>query len=310
MHKRSISPVISTLILVIIVVSACMLYYSRISEMFSRSRGSVEIRIEEVKLYKFEDKVLLIVSIENSGGKPVAAIIITGRDDNGKWFALPVMPSFTSQLQGGLFTICREWGVASYSETGPYAENLSEFRYGLLQEKTMGVKVLANVDTVGNPIAQNVNDKYSLQYVGYIYIPDDGTYQFAVDGSDAVAILIDDNEVASWYGQHEFSGDWSHTGSITLSRGYHKFEVLMQEWDGSDGVKAAWKKPGDMDFSIIPQDHFYYVELQPSGIANCTRIFLPEHAFSFTNGKAYMMNIMAYSPDGDVYVRTISVLCS
>jgi len=33
-----------------------------------------------------------------------------------------------------------------------------------------------------------------------------------------------------------------HRGSITLSKGYRKFEALMQEWGGGDGIKVVWKK--------------------------------------------------------------------
>jgi len=102
---------------------------------------------------------------------------------------------------------------------------------------------------------------------------------------------------------------WSHRGSITLDKGYHKFEALMQEWWGGDGIKVAWKKPHDKDFSIIPGDYFYYGEIQLGETTNST-FLIPSSIYSFTSGDSYPITVTAYSLDGDVYTKTIFTVCS
>ena len=308
MRGRALSPILATLILVAIVVSAGLIYYMQTSGMFSRLFSRIEVQIVSVNLYKFEDKALLMASVKNTGSKPLETVIIYGIDDDGEYFSF-FLPPAQDGLQHGLLTICREWGVASLGETGFYADDLAEFRCSFFHEKILGIKILSNVDTVGNPVVSGRGDKYSLQYIGLIYIPVDGTYEFAVDGDDAVAVLIDDREVATWYGPHGFSWGWSHRGSITLDRGYHKFEALMQEWGGGDGIKVAWKKPHDKGFSIIPGDYFYYGEIHPGETTNST-FLISSSIYSFTSGVSYPIAVSAYSLDGDVYAKTIFTVCS
>ena len=83
----------------------------------------------------------------------------------------------------------------------------------------------------------------------------------------------------------------------------------MQEWWGGDGIKVAWKKPHDKDFSIIPGDYFYYGEIQLGETTNST-FLIPSSIYSFTSGDSYPITVTAYSLDGDVYTKTISAVCS
>jgi len=305
---RAVSPILATLILAAIVISAGIYLYAQASGILHRQYSRVDVQIVSLDLFKFEDKALLMASVKNTGSKPLEAILIYGIDDDGECFGTFLPPPHDG-LQNGLLIICREWGVASYDKTGSYADNITEFRYSLFHEKILGMKILPNVDAVGNPVVSGRGDRYSLQYIGLIYAPVDGTYEFAVDGDDAVAVLIDDKEVATWYGGHGFSGGWSHSGSITLDSGYHKFEALMQEWYGGDGIKVAWKKPGDAIFSIIPSSNFYYAEINPGETSNSTSLISPD-TYSFTSGDSYPITVTAYSLDGDVYVKTVSAVCS
>ena len=306
--NRVVSPILATLILAAIVISAGLLVYAQLSGMLCRQYSRIEVQVVSLDLYRFEDKALLTVSAKNTGSKPLEPIFIYGIDDDGEYFGT-FLPPVQNGLQHGLLTICREWGVSSYGETGPYADSLAEFRCSFFHEKILGVKALPRVDTIGNPVVPSRGDRYSLQYIGLIYAPADGRYEFAVDGGGALAVLIDDREAAAWYGGHGFSGGWSRRGAITLDRGYHKFEVLMQEWGGGDGIRVAWKKPGDASFSIIPSDYFYYGEIQPGETVN-TSLLIPSSNCSFTSGASYPITVTAYSLNGDVYTKTVSAVCS
>jgi hypothetical protein len=44
----------------------------------------------------------------------------------------------------------------------------------------------------------------------------------------------------------------------------------MEENGGGDGIKVAWKKPGDSDYEIIPKKYFYHVpaSIDSSGLNN------------------------------------------
>lgn len=94
---------------------------------------------------------------------------------------------------------------------------------------------------------------------GYVYAPQDGTYEFGVDGSDACDLEVDSQSVASFYGQHAPQGSGGvpdftgHTGSIDLEEGWHQIAVRVECRSAGGGALAlGWKKPGDPSFSIIP----------------------------------------------------------
>jgi flagellin-like protein len=90
---RGVSPIIATLILAAIVVSASLVFYVQTSGMLSRLFGKIEVQIVSLDLYKFEDKVLLMVSVRNTGNKPVIGIIVSGVDDKGRRFSLALPPA-------------------------------------------------------------------------------------------------------------------------------------------------------------------------------------------------------------------------
>ena len=72
-----------------------------------------------------------------------------------------------------------------------------------------------------------------------------GTYQFAVDGDDAVEAYVDGTLVASWYQPHGDCGYCTtHSGSITLTAGNHTVLYRHQELGGGDNYRLLWLPPG------------------------------------------------------------------
>lgn len=112
----------------------------------------------------------------------------------------------------------------------------------------------ANIDWTSSPFS--LKEFFSVEYRGFIYAPVDGWYQFATDSDDASEIEIDGQIVVGWYGPHGPAGNWSHNGSIYLKAGWHNFVYRMEEAWGGEAARAAWKKPGDADFSVIPASAF------------------------------------------------------
>lgn len=113
---------------------------------------------------------------------------------------------------------------------------------------------LPNVDWTSPP--SSLQDRFSAEHRGLLYAPVSGTYWFATDSDDASEIEVDGRVVVGWYGGHVPSGDWSHAGSVDLSAGWHVFVYRMEEGVGGQAARAAWKKPGDSAFSVIPRDAF------------------------------------------------------
>ncbi|MFB6203284.1 MAG: PA14 domain-containing protein [Candidatus Nanohaloarchaea archaeon] len=97
---------------------------------------------------------------------------------------------------------------------------------------------------------------YSWKAEGYIYAPESGTYTIGIDSDDASDVFVEGQKIASWYGGHAVAGGYGHSGQITLSRGWHPIKVRMEEGGGQDGVSLAWKKPGESDFKVIPDDRY------------------------------------------------------
>jgi hypothetical protein len=95
-------------------------------------------------------------------------------------------------------------------------------------------------------------DGYSWKATGKIWIPVAGEYTFATDSDDSSDILIDGAQVVGWYGGHGMVNDFSHSGRVTLTRGWHTITVRMTEGGGGDGVHIGWGKPGAVLFQNTP----------------------------------------------------------
>ncbi|WP_225041995.1 PilC/PilY family type IV pilus protein [Xanthomonas campestris] len=116
-----------------------------------------------------------------------------------------------------------------------------------------GTGATATVNTSGgnnNPFSgQNScrNDNYSTQISGNISIPASGTYEFAVNGDDAVEVQINGTVVVGWYGGHGQDSSAaalnSHSGSIFLNQGNYTVRFRHQEGNGDDNWQLYWRRP-------------------------------------------------------------------
>ncbi len=111
------------------------------------------------------------------------------------------------------------------------------------------------IDGSGNPFTNPhaaANEYYLHIYKGTlnIEVADAGDYEFAVDGDDALELIINGNVVAYWYGGHGRKGTTppstyptGSTGSISLAAGHHALEFRHQETAGDDWYHLWWKGP-------------------------------------------------------------------
>ena len=120
------------------------------------------------------------------------------------------------------------------------------------------------VDTINrrgfnnNPYQADPDERYLSIFEGYIYIPKDGVYAFAVNGDDAVELIIDKNYFG-WYGGHGADGV-SHNRLFRLRKGYHKIKFRHQEWSGSDNYQLYWRRPGERRYTIVPKSNLFHCQ--------------------------------------------------
>ncbi|MGD9731566.1 MAG: PilC/PilY family type IV pilus protein [Desulfamplus sp.] len=126
-----------------------------------------------------------------------------------------------------------------------------------------------------NPYDGN-DSNYMSVFTGSINIITSDTYQFAVDGDDAVELIIDGNVVAGWYGDHGKCNCNTHTGSIYLTAGNHNLEFRHEEGSGDDNYYLRWNQGNTVNiWQIVPAARyssltqtFYGLELSASTITD------------------------------------------
>ena len=128
---------------------------------------------------------------------------------------------------------------------------------------------------------------------GYITIPADGDYQFAVAGDDAgeLNIALDGNKFhadavasfSSWTGVQNFTKKASQLSSpVSLTAGQRIFvEMLLKGGGGTEGIAMGWIIPGSTEIVQVPASVLEsYVIAEDANDADGNG--LPDHLCSLT----------------------------
>lgn len=108
-----------------------------------------------------------------------------------------------------------------------------------------GSQSVSTINGSGNPFDGTngcTSDNYMTLMAGTLNIPTTDTYEFSVDGDDAVDLLIDGNLIASWYSPHGKCDCDTHTGFVTLTAGTHTILFRHHEAAGGDNYYLRWKR--------------------------------------------------------------------
>jgi type IV pilus assembly protein PilY1 len=134
----------------------------------------------------------------------------------------------------------------TYDTTGRPAHPMNHADFNALQA-TYGIEArkdgsgaAANINGSGNPFG--ADDYYMTIFEGKINIPSDGTYEFAVDGDDAVELMINGTVVAHFYGGHPRCNCQTYNGSIYLTAGQHDLVFRHEEGTVGDSYHLYWKR--------------------------------------------------------------------
>lgn len=90
--------------------------------------------------------------------------------------------------------------------------------------------------------------KYGLEFAGYVRVPSDGFYEFAVESDDGAILQIDDEVVVDNDGTH---GPRTASGHIPLRQGFHKLQLRYFQSEGGAWLRVLW---GVMGTELKPID--------------------------------------------------------
>jgi hypothetical protein len=204
-----------------------------------------------------------------AGETVVKTAIASANEDTGAADIVALRPSIhppippTCNLSNGISL--STYDISGYSHAYPidHAEfDALETNYAIDSLK-FGSGAVDNINTTGSnntPYQNDPDEKYLSIFDGYIYIPSPGAYSFAVNGDDAVEVILDSNQYYGWYGSHE-SDDTSHNQIFTfLYAGYYKIKFRHQEWTGEDNYQLYWKNLTDIAsaYEIVPKSSLFY----------------------------------------------------
>lgn len=142
-----------------------------------------------------------------------------------------VPAEFFSGLTQTVYTLPTSAGHPT-DDPGSYDTYVATYATAGNRQGSQGV---ANIDGNGNPFG--TDDWYMTIFTGDFIAPVSGNYTFAIDGDDAIELIIDGMIVVGWYGGHGEANDFTHNGTIFLTAGTHPIEFRHEENTGSDSYE-------------------------------------------------------------------------
>ncbi len=116
-----------------------------------------------------------------------------------------------------------------------------------------------SVPTVGRR-GDETAERYALKLTGYLQVPADGLYEFALSSDDGSSLEIGERMVVDNDGLH---GDEERTGMIALRKGLHP--VVVRYFQGGGGASLALRsRRGDGEWTPVPAGWFVQAALPSS----------------------------------------------
>jgi len=213
---------------------------------------------------------------------------------------LPIHPAVTPSCPSA----SPQLALSTYDKTGyNHPNNHTELETLVtnyaIPSKKFGSGLINNINTPSstnnNPYNPGTDSNYLSIIKGYIYAPQDGIYQFGVDGDDAIEVIIDGTVVSGWYGGHGRAGTAQNIASINLATGYHSLEYRHEEGGGGDNYHLYWKTPSQGSLSIAPSNRLFHCPYTAKVSLSKTSVTLSDPVNGGTNPKAIPGAIIEYT---------------
>jgi len=104
-------------------------------------------------------------------------------------------------------------------------------------------------------------ERYALKLSGYLRVPDDALYEFALSSDDGSSLEIGDRIVVNNDGFH---GDEERTGMIALRKGLHPIMVRYFQGTGGASLSMRYRRSEKEPWAPVPNDWFVLAALPTS----------------------------------------------
>ncbi|WP_081960652.1 PA14 domain-containing protein [Nitrincola sp. A-D6] len=212
----------------------------------------------------------VLTPYKDANMEPLMRVLTNSRFRIWEWVAIERHVAGSRCIHGG-----NNNNPCVYSATNLPTSNANSHQDFLLMREALtdfqcGSDYIAggNINTSGsdnNPftVPSNCGHSYYLTNItGQFNAQQTGTYEFAVNGDDAVEFEINGVVVSHWYGGHGASNNLVNSlnnndtvsmevGSIELSQGWHNFTFRHEEQTGGDNWQLLVKRPGQ-SWEIVP----------------------------------------------------------
>ena len=129
-----------------------------------------------------------------------------------------------------------------------YTYHRGEFKNsaGVLASPVVSKGIMSSPSIASAPDA----DHFGYVFTGYVDVPEDGLWEFALRSDDGSVLYIDNSLAVNNDGSHS---DYTATGQIALRKGLHSFRlVYLEDYEGQV-LGWSWKAPGSDRFTDIPE---------------------------------------------------------
>ncbi len=136
----------------------------------------------------------------------------------------------------------------SYRDAVPYTESQPGLTFSLFEGKFTSTQ---DID-LGTQVTTGITNSFDLQqfgrqvnygvtFDGYLRVPADGFYKFAVESDDGTVLWIDGEEVVNNDGNHPSQ---VVTGHVPLRQGFHKMRLKYFQGEGGAALRVGWALSG------------------------------------------------------------------
>jgi len=140
--------------------------------------------------------------------------------------------------------------IGSYYNGTNFSNNSSNNQPFLVR-----VDNIINFDWTKSGPVNDIIINYRVQWKGYLFIPDDGSYEIITKSDDGVIFSINDNILINNWVMH---GIEERNCKLFLKKGWRSIQLDYLQLEGDAFIQLLWKTPFSNSKTIIPKENLKY----------------------------------------------------